>query len=628
MLTLFQFCRKIPWLFFITLIIGFTAPRDNLLYFAVMVLLLSFLLVDMLWSYAQIPLTLPRTRVLLWLVLYWLWLILELLLRPIISLSIYQFVIQSSLPLIFLVALLRNDWQEHWSQIFLVLALLVSTLAIYILLQPLLPHLSQGFFQERNLVTTLLNLLLWPALARFLIVPNLSGRIFWAAITVLLTYTIAVLGSHSALFAALLAYIVFNICLWERFSRNLLMSASILIIIAYALGSFQMIGYDVAHLNVLQHVESTRWLVWQQCWQMIKLSPIFGHGLGTFASMYPIFRLPLESGSGLFVHNDYLQLWDEAGIIGLLLFFAIIVSFAQLWKRFMNQVQTPVSTIVIEITGLGCALLTLAVQSFFTFNFSMLPILLITGILLARAIYLFTNFFQFKVIKINFNHYVRPGFYKLAVAFIAFLAVLLTMAVSVSYILTLQAEKYMRQQDPSDTMHELVLAQTFWPVEQQPYLALLKLDVQLLKDIPVSLPQWRNLIYQQGMQEFNSLYYVNPYNANAFFYRGLLAELNPNETKEANMAQAIYAFQYGLYLDNRAYNIRMAYAELLLREGKAETADDILLGGINFPYPLEPGVLAYYQLTRQVKEKVGDQRATQTLDKLITQNKKLLLPTH
>ena len=57
-------------------------------------------------------------------------------------------------------------------------------------------------------------------------------------------------------------------------------------------------------------------------------------------------------------------------------------------------------------------ILTLAIQSFFTFNFSMLPTLLIAGILLARAIYLLMTIFQLPVITINFESYLRPKFYK------------------------------------------------------------------------------------------------------------------------------------------------------------------------------------------------------------------------
>jgi O-antigen ligase len=625
MLPLFQFCRKIPWLFFITLVIGLTAARDNLVYFAIMILLLSLLLVNMLWRYAATPMQLPRTRVLLWLALYWLWLILVLLLRPILSLSIYQFVIQSSLPLIFLVAFLHDDWQKNWSKIFLVLTFIISALAIYVLIQFFVfDYRPQGFFQDKNLIAALLNLVLWPAVARFLFVTKISARIFWGLVIFLLVFTIAVIGTHSAFLAGLLAYVIFCFCLWERLSRHLLVTISILVIMSYTIGNFQLAGHDLANVNVIYNAENSRWLVWLQTWQMIKLSPIFGNGLGTFAAIYSIFRLPGDSSAGLFAHNDYLQLWDEAGIIGLLLFVALIVSFGQLWQRLMQRMQNIDLAIVLEITGLGCALLTLAIQSFFTFNFSILPILLIAGMLLARAIYLFNTVFQFKIITINFSHYMRPDFYRLAVGFIGFLAVIMTAAIGISYLLTLQAEKYMHQKDPSDTMHELVLAQTFWPIEQRPYLALLKLDVQLLKELPVSLPQWRNLVYQQGIQEFEALRYVNPYNANSFYYRGLLAEFNPNDNASANTAQAIYAFQYGLYLDNRAYQIRMAYANLLLQQGKIETADDVLLGGIAFPYPLEPGVIGYYQLTRQVKEKLGDKRAVQTLDQLIAQNKKLL----
>jgi O-antigen ligase len=59
-----------------------------------------------------------------------------------------------------------------------------------------------------------------------------------------------------------------------------------------------------------------------------------GHGLGSFATDFfryraetDMSRLAMVDQPGAFreVHNDYLQVWEELGVIGLLLFVALLI---------------------------------------------------------------------------------------------------------------------------------------------------------------------------------------------------------------------------------------------------------------------------------------------------------------
>lgn len=78
--------------------------------------------------------------------------------------------------------------------------------------------------------------------------------------------------------------------------------------------SLFQIGKDVsAHSRIL---------VWKDVWKMIKAFPLFGVGLGGFGSIFTKF-VTLKGRLGrfawLYVHNDYLQLWAELGLGGLIL---------------------------------------------------------------------------------------------------------------------------------------------------------------------------------------------------------------------------------------------------------------------------------------------------------------------
>jgi len=81
--------------------------------------------------------------------------------------------------------------------------------------------------------------------------------------------------------------------------------------------------------------------IWQVAWRITEAHPIFGVGLNQFTVASPHYvNLPGVLGfvglivdKHIVVHNMYLQLWAETGIIGLLLFVALImVSFTWAWR--------------------------------------------------------------------------------------------------------------------------------------------------------------------------------------------------------------------------------------------------------------------------------------------------------
>jgi tetratricopeptide (TPR) repeat protein len=72
--------------------------------------------------------------------------------------------------------------------------------------------------------------------------------------------------------------------------------------------------------------------IWEVTISMIKASPIFGTGLGTFQIVFPKFRYPdfnldVPIGNLLHAHNEYLEIWSEMGLIGLGVFLWLMISF-------------------------------------------------------------------------------------------------------------------------------------------------------------------------------------------------------------------------------------------------------------------------------------------------------------
>ena len=67
---------------------------------------------------------------------------------------------------------------------------------------------------------------------------------------------------------------------------------------------------------------------WRAGLGMLRDFPLFGSGLGTFGSIYARYKLPGAEETQL-AHNNYLQIWTETGILG-------IVSFFWLWGAFLG----------------------------------------------------------------------------------------------------------------------------------------------------------------------------------------------------------------------------------------------------------------------------------------------------
>ncbi len=67
---------------------------------------------------------------------------------------------------------------------------------------------------------------------------------------------------------------------------------------------------------------------WRAGLGMLRDYPLFGSGLGTFGSIYAQYKLP-GAEETRFAHNNYLQIWTETGILG-------IVSFFWLWGAFLR----------------------------------------------------------------------------------------------------------------------------------------------------------------------------------------------------------------------------------------------------------------------------------------------------
>jgi O-antigen ligase/Flp pilus assembly protein TadD len=120
-----------------------------------------------------------------------------------------------------------------------------------------------------------------------------------------------------------------------------------------------------------------RMAIWKFTWMMIEDKPILGSGLGTF--QYNSLRYQAEFfnqnnnrdkypyGIADKVHNEYLQLWSELGIIGLLVFLWIVIQYFVFGIRFLKKAKSQDNMQFALVVGLMGSILAILIDAVFGF---------------------------------------------------------------------------------------------------------------------------------------------------------------------------------------------------------------------------------------------------------------------
>ena len=185
---------------------------------------------------------------------------------------------------------------------------------------------ASGFYIYPNHLAGLLEMLCFPAL----------GFCFWGRVQnwvrVLAGYFalmcitgIALTGSRGGYLSTMFGLAVFSgICLW--LGRRLRPDRQRLITVVAILGVAMLVGGALffmarnasisTRLEMVYDPTNMRLFMWRSALQQFHLSPAIGTGSGTFLHYGRQFRAPEVQADPMFVHNDYLHLLAEYGVVG------------------------------------------------------------------------------------------------------------------------------------------------------------------------------------------------------------------------------------------------------------------------------------------------------------------------
>ena len=106
---------------------------------------------------------------------------------------------------------------------------------------------------------------------------------------------------------------------------------------------------------------------WKETWRLIAEHPLFGCGLGTYASAIQKYRASAPLGLLEFAHNDYLQLLAELGAVGFSVFFA--AGALCLAQAFRASLDNPESRSRYLAIACAASLSAIALHGLVDFNF-------------------------------------------------------------------------------------------------------------------------------------------------------------------------------------------------------------------------------------------------------------------
>ena len=326
------------------------------------------------------------------------------------------------------------------------------------------------------------------------------------------------------------------------------------------------------------HSANTRLAIWQGAIQTIfSTHPLIGNGIGTYKEVYLQYRLPADKSSGNHAHNDFLHIWVEMGIAGLIIFTIGVIGFFKALRQIIinSDFQSILSASIILFCG-GMAMVT--------------PIIFLSPVIFIVALCLVSlmpkNTRQFK-----YGDYLR----QILMVILVFICLLTAR----NFAESLMSDKAKSAMDRGDFKEFLLTVD-----------GLDKISFGLSPAVPIYRVSSLLAMYDGGLlpndQKSKALdemttyiddaEYRNPYNSEILYYRGEVA------MRSGNKAEAIKYWQDTIALDPSYVVARMKLINL------SENQDDkmaLIREGIGLKY-WQQNPIKFYATALIEAEKLED----------------------
>jgi len=588
-------------------------------FFALSMALLALLFFVVLWRGYDRGAQLPATPVSIALTLFWAWLAITLLWSKVPYVSMVNFWWLGGVVFVFWLTTVVPGRHHFFPGAYLAVLAIGLVLALLSIYQQLLLGIeAQSTFLTRNSHAALMCLIAIPASSHFLQTHERDRVTVWTGrlllpVLFVLYFSIALTSSRGVILGLVLGFGVMTMTVFRYVPRRRLAVLIATVLTSFVIANFALKGQIVERLGTLMNpatADLPRFLIWENSWRMLMDEPWWGIGLGTYWLHWPPYRHPDDISAGFYVHNDYLQIWIEAGLPGLLLLLAICIAVLITFTRLIRHPQVGTAETV-EAAGLFGGMLAIAAHTFFDFDLYIYPIQLALGLVLGRMHALYLARVGAPVSVAVPTRRISARTYR-AIGFLALLLLLAYFAaLGGSALLTYKARSLAAQKKWIEASTTLSRASQLMPTSDIVLIAHADLLRQVLTHLPRTAGE-RAVLFREAVALLENAERVNPLRPQIFFMRGLLYQQNADLAGPAGMLLVEQSYATALKRDPLAFWAREAYGRVLLQQGRRAEARRELEDGMAYQYAGKMP-MGYYMLTADLRRQSGDLEGARAL---------------
>lgn len=594
-------------------------------FFCITQVLLLLWLLFVLWRRGREDIPLPRSVLALFLVMYTGWLALTLTWGTVPNYNVVTFWGLCSLPLAFWLYTISPEREAPWYRAALLVLLLALVLSVQSTYQLVVKTLEpKSVFLDLNSHAAFIALIALPAagyfLASFAARTGRDSKTFMLGSAVfVLVFAVALTAGRGAMLVLVAGMGVLIGVAWRRLPRAAIASLAVLVMASLVAGNIVAQGRTTARMVTLIDPTTAGWgrfVIWERAWRIITESPWLGKGLGSFGLVFPQHQNPLEGSAGFMAHNDYLQIWLEAGLPGLVLLLAMYVSALVLFVRALRS-RRFTGVRMIEITGLFCGLLVVAMHSFVNFNLYVLPTSLVAGVMLARFHELATAGLEAHVWVFKPTRYLRLNIYRPLMLLVVVAGIGYWISQALANYAFQEAVQLVKEGDFDRANEVLSRARRLSPDSETVLVGRAELYRHVIAAAPVSAADDKRRLFASAVEALDRAEKLNPYRADIPFLRARLQWLAKTTAGENWKQQTVRGYAQSIRLQPRFYTARVEFASFWLEQGEPAKAREVLEQGMAYEYLGQERILPYYRLTAALRRQAGEIEGAQQLEQRV-----------
>lgn len=437
-----------------------------------------------------------------------------------------------------------------------------------------------GFFLSPNIYAGYLNVSIFLCFIQFLTAEGKKLKSVWLTVFALLVLFLFMTGSKGAIISCLLSFLFIAWFLRDTFLQQKNWCGIALMTVLLLVGSFGLSQPStspvlaILDFKEVENGQSSRMQMWQDAASIAMERPFTGYGLGMFRYPYAAIRSELRT-AGFHVHMDSLQFWVEMGIAGLALFYLMGAWFLRLYFCFVRDKSIRTED-KLFISGLFGAALSIVFHSHISMHLHNLTILLLMGALVG---------WFYSVVKVHDKTIYTVSMKRVSARLKGGISILLLCVVlhagSLNYMEDRAFEKAAKAEGIEDVLKHL----NFYNVvslgmDEDPYVLAASLYISMAEnqDHDIALQdsyysQAEALLAQASKNETGNL--------QVLYTKGIMLLGQQNVPAAFRFEEAVMLFTQALSKDRLYLPVRVALADLYLKQNKVDMAKDLLYAAAN-----------------------------------------------